>query len=203
MDKEKMLEIIKKLPFDRKKAVYSDGETEIYLLRPSELSSRFAKYDVKKNFQIWLKQGSREFRPNHLRVFIDLNLRIRSNPAAKKVLLLAFDKIFYGEDPKKVLAALAKRKFGLYLNGIQVIGCLAQLFILEQEYAYHRESNFEPATLFFQGWLRQFIDSHKEIDNLCMSVCSGQPPAAKYTCKEDRKNKKYSPKNKPLWYLDV
>lgn len=196
-----MFRIVRKLPFDKMTSVFKKGNTKVMLLRPSELSKRFKDYNVKKNFQIWLREGKREFRPNHMRVFIDLNLRIRSRPELKKSLLLAFDNIFYGKDPEKELVSLQKENFEHYLNDLVAIGILAQLFIIEQEYCYHKESNFEPPTLFFQGWVREFIDNPKEIDNLCMSVCNGQPPMAKYTTFENKKSKKYSTNLVQLWYL--
>jgi hypothetical protein len=202
MDKASMFKIVKDLEFDKKISVFKKGKIEIQLFRPSVLSPRFKDYDVKKNFQIWLKEGEREFRPNHLRVMIDLNLRVRSRPDLKEKLLIAFDDIFYGKDPEKELISLDKEKFEHYLNDLVIIGILSQLFIIEQEYGYHRESMFEPPTLFFQGWIREFIDNHKEIDNLCMSVCNGQPPLIKYTYKENGKHKDYNPKLKPLWYLE-
>lgn len=202
MIKSEIFKIVKELEFDKRKTIFKKGKTEIQLFRPSKLSARFKDYDLKKNFQIWLKEGEREFRPNHLRVFIDLNLRVRSRPELKKELLLAFDNIFYGKDPEKELSKLSKENFEHYLNDLVIIGILAQLFIIEQEYGYHRESKFEPPTLFFQGWVREFIDSPKEIDNLCMSVANGQPPKAKYVKLENKKDKKYNPNLKPLWYLD-
>ncbi|MBA7601622.1 hypothetical protein ES703_08699 [subsurface metagenome] len=217
-----MFRIIKELEFDKEKVVYQKEGTEIYLFRPSQLSKRFKDYDVKKNFQIWLKERDRKFKPNHLRVMIDLNLRVRSRPELKKNLLLAFDNIFYGKNPEIELKQLEKEQFkpllnklskteiesvkkegfGNFLNSLIVIGILAQLFIIEQEYGYHKESMFGPPTLFFQGWIREFIDNPKEIDNLCMSVCSGQPPLTKYTFKENMKHKKFEKNLKALWYLD-
>lgn len=197
-----MYKVVKELPFDVKKTVYKKGNIEVRIFRPSQLSARFKAYDPKKNFQIWLKEGSREFRPNHLRVMIDLNLRVRSRPDLKKQLLLAFDNIFYGKDPEKELDKLSKEKFEHFLNNIKIIGVLAQLFIIEQGYGYHRESKFEPPTLFLQGWIREFIDNPKEIDNLCMSVCRNQPSLAKYNQKENKKNKNHVRNLKPLWYLE-
>lgn len=201
MNKEAMFKIVKELAFDIKKTVYKEVGVEVQIFRPSSLSDRFKDYDVKKNFQIWLKEGDREFRPNHLRAMIDLNLRIRSRNDLKEKLLLAFDNIFYGSDPEKELNELAKDKFEHYLNPLTVIGVLHQLFIIEQEYCYHRVSNFEPPTLFYQGWVREFIDNPKEIDNLCMSVCNRQPPIAKYVNLENKKCKKCKRNLKPLWYL--
>ncbi|MEK6844303.1 MAG: hypothetical protein AABX83_02650 [Nanoarchaeota archaeon] len=201
MDKQALFEIVKELPFDTNKVVYKSEDLEIYIFRPSKLSKRFENYDPKKNFQIWLKEGERIFRPNHLRVMIDLNLRVRSRQDLKKKLLLAFDNIFYGADPEKELKELSKENFEHFLNDLIIIGILSQLFIIEQEYGYHRESKFDPPTLFFQGWIREFIDNSKEIDNLCMSVCNGQTPLAKYVKLENKKDKKYDNNLKPLWYI--
>jgi len=202
MNKKSIFEIIKDLEFDKRKTIFKKGKTEIQILRPSKLSKRFKTYNLKKNFQIWLKEEEREFRPNHLRVFIDLNLRIRSNPKLKEKLLLAFDNIFYGSDPERELEELSKENFEHYLNDLVLIGILSQLFIIEQEYNYARESKFDPPTLFFQGWVREFIDSPKEIDNMCMSVSSGQPPKAKYVKLENKKDKKHNPNLKKLWYME-
>lgn len=202
MRKETMFKIVKELEFDKEKMIYKEDDFEIFLFRPSRLSIRFSDYDVNKNFQIWIKDGNRKFRPNHLRVLIDLNLRIRSNPELKEKLLLTFDNIFYGKDPEKELKEFEKIKFEHFLNPIKVIGILAQLFHIEQEYAYARESKFDPPNLFFQGWIREFIDNPKEIDNLCMSICNRQPPMTKYTFKENKKHKKYNPQLLALWYME-
>jgi len=202
MLKSEMFKIVKELEFDNKKTIFKKENVEIQLYRPSKLSARFKDYDVKKNFQIWLKEGTREFRPNHLRVMIDLNLRTRSRADLKEKLLIAFDNIFYGKDPENELKELSEETFEHYLNDLMVIGVLSQLFIIEQEYGYHRESKFEPPTLFFQGWIREFIDSPKEIDNLCMSVCKGQPPKANYVNLENKKSKKWIIKEPtPAWYI--
>lgn len=201
MYKKDIFKVVKELGFDIKHVVLKEKETEVYIFRPSVLSKRFKGYDVAKNFQIWLKEHNREFRPNHLRVMIDLNLRARSRPDCKEKLLLAFDNIYYGKDPDKELEILEKEKFGHFLNDIKVIGYLAQLFHIEQEYCYHKVSKFDPPNLFLQGWIREFIDSPKEIDNMCMSVCNGQPPNSKYVKLENRKEKKYQENLKPLWYM--
>ena len=199
-----MFKIIKELEFDKKTVLCTDKEgVQLFVIRPSVLPKRLKnEYDVNKNFQIWLKEGEREFRPNHLRMMIDLNLRTRSRPELKKQLLTIFDNIFYGKDPDEEVKILDNEKFDHFLNSLKTIANLAQLFIIEQEFNYMRESNFEPKTLFFQGWIREFIDSPKEIDNMCMSVCNGQPPKVQYTDKENKKHKKYEENIKPLWYFD-
>lgn len=189
------------LEFDIEATVFEDGELEIYLWRPSVLSKRFAGYDLKKNFQVWLKDGERKFRPNHLRVMIDLDLRLRSRPDLKPKLAKVFDDIFYGNDPAQAISELKNEHFEHYLNSLEITAYLSQLFIIEQAYGYRSESKYNPRTLFYQGWIRQVIDSGKEIDNLIMSIANRQPPAAKYTAQDDKNNKNYQENPSPLWWL--
>ena len=197
-----LFNIVKELKFDKEEILLEEKSSKVFIFRPSKLSKRFNNYDASKNFQIWLKEGDRKFRPNHLRIMIDVNLRIRCRPDLKKKLLTVFDNIFYGEDPDIEIKVLENEKFDHYLNSLKVITYLHQLFIAEQLYCYSKESRYDPPTLFYQGWVRQMIDSPKEIDNLCMSVCSRQPPQHKYTCKENKKHQKFQENLKPLWYLD-
>lgn len=202
MNKENMFKLIKELPFDKKVVVYKEGNVELFLLRPSKVKKRFQDYDKKKNLQLWLNDSYREFIPNHLRVFIDLNLRIRSRPDLKKRLLLAFDNIYYGKDPEEELKELSKEDFEHFLNPLIAIGYCAQIFVIEQEWAYNKVSKYEPPSLFFQGWIREFIDNPKEIDNLCMSVCNRQSPLTNYTNKENKKHKNFERDLKVLWYIE-
>lgn len=197
-----MFQIVKELEFDKEVNIYQVGDNELSILRPSKLSSRFKNYDRDKNFQIYLREGQKHFRPNHLRVMIDLNLRVRSRPDLKRELCSCFDNIFYGKNPDEEIKNLLQEDFEHYLNPLRIIANLSQLFIIEQDYCYNKESNFDPPTLFYQGWVREFIDNMEEIDNLCMSVCSFRPPRVRYTCKENKKHNKYDPEAEPLWYLE-
>lgn len=199
MEYNDLLNIIKGLEFNVPTTVFEENGIEIFLVRPSKA---FKNYDINKNFQIFIKDGERQFRPNHLRVMIDLHLKVRSRPDLKNELLTAFDNIFYKENSLLSIKKLIEEDFEHFLNSISIIAVLSQLFIIEQDYNYEGESNYDPPTLFYQGWVRQFIDSSKEIDNLAMSVCSRQPPAAKYTSLENKKHKKFNDENASLWYLE-
>lgn len=187
------------LPKGNKMSVLNEDGVEIYILRPTKT---FKAYDINKNFQIFIKEGVREFRPNHLRVMIDLHLRVISRPDLKDKLLLAFDRIYYRENVLEAIKAIKDEKFAHSLNSLKVIAVLHQLFLMEQELNYNKSSKYDPVTLFYQGWIRQSIDSSKEIDNLVMSICRFQPPATKYTSKENKKNAKFESNLKPLWYLE-
>lgn len=128
-----MLNLVLALPFDTMKEVYSNGEQSLLIFRPSTLSKRFKNYDVNTNFQIFLKIGDdKPFKPNHLRLLIDLKLRAREIPQSRIELLTAFDKIFYGAEPLEAISPLTHINFTQYINPIDITAVLAQLFIIEQ-----------------------------------------------------------------------
>lgn len=191
---------VKDLKIWEKEIILTWDDFEIYLYRPEKA---FKDYDVNKNFQIFLKlSDGREFRPNHLIVMIDLNLRIRSNPDKKKELLSLFDTIFYKNDYSTFIQNINKYKFDHYLYNINIISTLYLLFLIEQDYNYpDKKSKYNPKTLFLHWWVRQFICDWKEIDNLVMSVCRFQPPMSKYTCEDDFNNKRFNKDRKNLRYL--
>ena len=191
------------LPFDTMTEVYNNGEQAILLYRPSTLSKRFKNYDVNTNFQIFLRIGNdKPFRPNHLRLLIDLKLRAREIPESRKKLLSAFDNIFYGEEPLNAIKPLTCFSFTQYINPIDITAILAQLFIIEQDIGYGKKSTFEPPSLYIHGWIRTFIESNQEIDQIVYRICKNTPPAVKYTCQDNKKHPKYNQNPKPLWYVN-
>lgn len=92
--------------------------------------------------------------------------------------------------------------FTQYINPIDITAILAQLFIIEQDIGYGNRSTFEPPSLYIHGWIRTFIESKQEIDQLVYRICRNTPPAVKYTCQDNRKHAKYNPNPKLLWYID-
>ena len=203
MTYNEMRDVVLALPFDSMTEVYNNGEQAILIYRPSTLSDRFKNYDVNTNFQIFLRIGyDRPFRPNHLRLLIDLKLRARELPQAKKELLVAFDKIFYGEEPLTAIEPLIYIPFTQYINPIDITAVLAQLFIIEQDIGYGSKSTFDPPSLYIHGWIRTFIEANQEIDQVVYRICRNTPPAVKYTCQDNRNHPKYNPNAPLLWYVD-
>lgn len=201
MTYNEMLEIIDNLPFDQMTEVYFNGSQSISVFRPSTLSQRFINYNVKTNFQVFLTIGNnRPFRPNHLRLLIDLKLRAREYPEHNNKLLLSFDKIFYGSDPIKAISGIMHIPYLQYINPIDITAVLAQLFIIEQNIGYGRKSTFAPPSLYIQGWIRTFIDADQEIDQIVYRISRNTPPAVKYTCEDNKNHKNYTPSAQPLWY---
>lgn len=202
MTYDEMKEIVLDLSFDTMTEVYNNGEQAILIYRPSTLSERFKNYVVNTNFQIFLRIGdNKPFRPNHLRLLIDLKLRARELSQSKEELLIAFDKIFYGVNPLDAIKPLTHIPFTQYINPIDITAILAQLFIIEQDIGYGGKSTFDPPSLYIQGWIRTFISSEQEIDQIIYRICRNTPPAVKYTCQDNKNHPKYNTNAECLWYI--
>ena len=122
MNYTELEKIIIDLPFDEEKEIYSNKGQTLYVVRPRELSERFKEYDASKNIQIWLKiDGKKPFKPNHFRLLIDLYTRVRECPESKDILLEVFDRIFYGEDPLKLMHLLDPYTYTQAINPIDIL----------------------------------------------------------------------------------
>lgn len=193
--------IIIDLPFDEEKEIYSNKDQTLYVVRPRELSERFKEYDASKNIQIWLKiDGKKPFKPNHFRLLIDLYTRVRECPESKDILLEVFDRIFYGEDPLKLMHLLDPYTYTQAINPIDIEVVLAQLFIAEQNIGFGKKSKYNPRSLYIQGWIRTFINADYEIDQVISGISYNRPPLVGYTKQDDQNHKEYNPNAKPLWY---
>jgi hypothetical protein len=201
MQYDKMLDKILALPFDTMAEVYANDTQKVLVYRPSMLSARFKDYDIKTNFQIFLQiRDDKPFRPNHLRLLLDLKLRSRELPETVNDLLLTFDEIFYGADPLEAVKRVKNINYTQFINPIDITTVLAQLFIIEQNIGYGARSTFNPPSLYIHGWIRIFIASEQEIDQIVYRICRNTPPAVKYTCQDNKNHKNYNENAKPLWY---
>lgn len=201
MNYTELEKIIIDLPFDEEKEIYSNKGQTLYVVRPRELSERFKEYDASKNIQIWLKiDGKKPFKPNHFRLLIDLYTRVRECPESKDILLEVFDRIFYGEDPLKLMHLLDPYTYTQAINPIDIEVVLAQLFIAEQNIGFGKKSKYNPRSLYIQGWIRTFINADYEIDQVISGISYNRPPLVGYTKQDDQNHKEYNPNAKPLWY---
>lgn len=201
MKYELLLQKAKNLQFDKHELIYTYMDTSIVIIRPKSLPRRFKHYDVNKNFQIWLYKGEKHFRPSHLRILLDLKLRVMNKPETKQLLLEAFDKIYYGENPLVAIEPLKTINFSNCIEPLPIVAHLAQIMLIEQEIGYGTKSKFDPPSLFLQGWIRTFLHSNNEIDQLVYRICRNTPPSVKYTAEDDRNHPKYVQYASPLWYL--
>ena len=204
---DKVYKKLENLALDKKLLIYDNDEYQIYVLRPSKLDKEYKdkNYDVNKNLQIWLKRNDTgyKFMPTHLRVLINLKLMVMNQPELADDLSIAFDKIFYKEDPLKVInnINISKR----YIDDLDITAVLAQLLLIEQEIGFAGKSKYDPKSLWFQGWIRTFLNEPKEIEKIIKSIfgfkgASGAPKE-EYTKQDNKKKiKTYNPNAKPLWY---
>lgn len=204
---DKLYKKLENLKLDKKLLIYDNDEYEIYVLRPSKLDKEYKakNYDVNKNLQIWLKKHDTgyEFMPTHLRVLINLKLMVMNQPELVDDLSIAFDKIFYKEDPINVTKNINITK--RYIDDLDITAVLTQLFLIEQEVSFAGESKYDPKSLWFQGWIRTFLNEPKEIEKVVKSIFGfggtyGAPKEA-YTKQDNKKKpKSYNPNAQPLWY---
>jgi hypothetical protein len=131
---------------------------------------------------------------------LDLKLRSRELPETVNDLLLTFDEIFYGADPLEAVKRVKNINYTQFINPIDITTVLAQLFIIEQNIGYGARSTFNPPSLYIHGWIRIFIASEQEIDQIVYRICRNTPPAVKYTCQDNKNHKNYNENAKPLWY---
>ena len=101
-------------------------------------------------------------------MLIDLKLHSRELPQYKEKLLVAFDKIFYGDEPLDAIQSFNNIHFTQYINPIDITAVLAQLFIIEQNIGYGNKSTFNPPALYIHGWIRTFIAA--EIRHLLLNT---------------------------------
>ena len=99
------------------------------------------------------------------------------------------------------LIPLTHIRFTQHINPIDITAILAQLFIIEQDIGYGDKSTFAPPSLYIHGWIRTFIASEQEIDQIVYRICRNTPPAVKYTCQDNKNHHNYNPNAEYLWYL--
>ena len=128
---------------------------------------------------------------------------MRECPESKDVLLLVFDKIFYGEDPLEVIHLLDNYNYTQAINPLDIAVVLAQLFITEQNVGFGKQSKYNPRSLYIQGWIRTFINADYEIDQVISGISYNRPPLVGYTKQDDKNHKCYNPNALPLWYKQI
>lgn len=181
----------------------SDG-TSFSLVRPLEKQTGLKQdYSVEENLQIWAREPGRDpFMPNHLRIFLDIELQRRFQVTPLEEMGLVFDEVFYGADPVEVLDRHPPRKVPSHLRPLDYDLFLAQLFLAEQA-GYPGKSAFDPKQLYLQGWIRCTISPDREIDHILWAAVRGGPPAAYSSIDNRMKKTKFDPNAKPLWWFQL
>lgn len=169
MEFEKLKEIIASLKMNESKTVYElDDGVKLFLHRPEKLGRSLKRktYDPKKNFQIFMKKPEhKDFKPNHLRVLLDLHLKRDSDPKNAEKIFDVIEKIYQGADPLNFKSILTNLKFRMFLDSPLVNVCCAQLFMAEQDVNY-TDGKIQPPRAFMMGYIRMIRTGEFEIDKL-------------------------------------
>jgi len=156
-----------------------DG-SEIYVLRPEKPGRTKQEYKI-FNLQIFLKKpGKKEFRPNHLRLLIDLYLKKISDPEKSEYIFSVIERIFNGEDPKNFINDVKNMRFKMQIDDVDINLYCAQLFMLEQDICYEK-SKYDPHRLFLMGYIRYVRSGEEEIDKIARGIAVGYPPPPRFT----------------------
>ena len=95
MNYKELLETINSLEIGQSKNIYRVDNTDLWIHRPEKLGTSLKNkenYDVKTNFQIFMRGGDgKAFKPNHLRILLDLHLKLISNPEDAEQLFLILE----------------------------------------------------------------------------------------------------------------
>jgi len=177
MKYKQLLKEIKELKIGKRKEVYKEAGDKIIIFRPPKLgrSLKSKVYDIKKNFQIILKKPSeKEFLPNHLRVLIDVNHKIKSGGTNAEKFFKMVEEIYSGEDPLKFKGQLNKLRLPEELDSSIITLCLIQMFMAEQDINY-THGKVQPPRAFLMGYLRFIKTKQQNIDKILWSSTRHPP----------------------------
>ena len=192
MKMKDLKDLILNLEITERKTIYttSKGE-EIFVYKPSKPSAtlKHADYDPRRNFQIFLKfPNKREFRPNHLRLLLDLHLKRLSDKIKSNYIFSVLEKIYEGDDPVDFADKLKDLDFRMQIDSSVLNIYYGQLFMIEQDINWsYRKTQCDPPRSYLMGYIRMVHSGEKEIDRLLWSATRNPPPKKwreKYRCNE-------------------
>ncbi|MBI2663657.1 hypothetical protein HYX15_03970 [Candidatus Woesearchaeota archaeon] len=178
MDYKELLKIIIDLKIGENKNIYRIDNTDLWIHRPEKLGRSLKskeKYEIKTNFQIFMRgQNGKAFKPNHLRILIDLHLKLISNPNSAKKLFDILEDIYNGKDPLEFKNDLSKMNFKMQLDSALINVCCAQLFMAEQDINYTK-GKIQPPRSFLMGYIRFIKAGQENIDKILWSSIRHPP----------------------------
>lgn len=166
---KELLETINNVRIEERKNIYREDNTDLWIYRPEKLGRSLKskeKYDVKTNFQIFMRdKNGVAFKPNHLRILLDLHLKLISNPDSARELFYILEEVYNGRDPLEFKNELDKMKFRMQLDTALINVCCAQLFMSEQDINYTK-GKVQPPRSYLMGYIRQIKLGQENIDKL-------------------------------------
>jgi len=179
MDMKNLIKTINEVEMGNKLSIYTHENSEIFIFKPTEIPSHLKRrdnYDPKKNFQIFLNLPNQEpFRPNHLRILLDLYLKKTSDATKADKLFNSFEEIYDKKDPLNFIDDIKDFDFRMQIDNAILNLLSGQLFMVEQEINY-TFGKVQPPRAFMMGYIRLIRDTDLEIDKLLWRATRNPPP---------------------------
>lgn len=125
-----------------------------------------------------------EFRPTHVRLFLDLYLKGISNSRDAQTLFRLFEQVYDGEDPEKLQEEAVKLQFPMQLDNADVNLFYGQLLMIEQEFNYGpkgcKQGKVQPPREFLTRFVRWIASGDEEIDKIITNAVRNWPLPVKY-----------------------
>ncbi len=181
MKYQQLLNEINNLKIGERKEIYNEQGDKVIIFRPETLGRSLKKkdYDISKNFQIILKKPNEgEFLPNHLRILIEINHKMKNENKKIEEFFNIIEKIYSGEDPLIFKEQLKKLNLSDELDSSIITLCLIQLFMAEQDINY-TTGKIQPPRAFLMGYLRFIKSKEQNIDKILWSS-TRHPPRTEF-----------------------
>lgn len=128
--------------------------------------------------------GRDEFYPTHVRLLFDLYLKRLANEKDAHYLFCAIEKVYDGEDPKKLAPKVLKMNFPMKLDDPDVNLYYTQLLMIEQEFNYGptgcKKGKVNPPREFLMRFIRWVASGEEEIDKIITNAIRNWPPPIRY-----------------------
>jgi hypothetical protein len=161
-----------------------EGEHRVIYNSPKGVSvtvkhtGKFSTHDFAIGLAIPDKE---EFYPTHIRLLIDLYIKRSSNPKAAHQLYFAFEGMYQGVDPEKLLDKVNNLEFPMKFDEPIVNLYYSQLLMIEQDINYgpgsEKQSKLDPPREYLMRFIRWTADDKAEIDKIIFAAAGRRYPA--------------------------
>lgn len=128
--------------------------------------------------------GRYEFYPTHVRLLFDLYLKRTSDEEKAQKLFLAFEDVYDGKDPEKIVIELGDLPFKMQLDDADVNIFYGQLLMIEQEFNYGpkgcKQGKVQPPREFLMRFIRWIASGEEEIDKIITNAVRNWPPPIRF-----------------------
>lgn len=143
-------------------------------------TGKFSRHDYAVGLIV---PGQPEFYPTHIRLLIDLYIKLESNPDGAKKLFKTLEKVYNGVDPQDYVDELRIIDFPMHLDEAEVNLYVAQLLMIEQDFNFGpgapKKSKLDPPREYLMRFIRWIAARDTQIDRIIFAAAGRKYPAPK------------------------